>query len=410
MRILSAFMGIAAIGAWCAPCQADSPPTDRFYKWIVGCLEGIKADLPRIGESAERAARLFVEDGYEIAAWGDPAFASEFSGRAGGLMRVLYFKQQEDAVPKTIVLAAPRQDHIESDLRQAAQMNSEERLVVLFARAEILSLAKRLGLRFDYAVDTHAAPHGGLIKNPDGKWVLPTDRIASIAALWAWTGEFVAACTRLGRMPVMWQSLSVPDAEKRAAKYRKLKFHDQTPAPIEPGAAGRDYLTAVLNTLSAVRTTERERIESVSAQAVAATASGRKFYVCGAGHATKYPPAAAHDPGVFIFLSEGQACPDFKPRDFLFLVGYDEHWLDAQLGQVSRECRRLGGKVAWTLSRYGKSRITGVEPGETIIDQHWELGDAVVLLPGYDVRILPSSGIIAEAVMWMVTERVIARR
>ena len=35
----------------------------------------------------------------------------------------------------------------------------------------------------------------------------PVDTVANIIELWTWTGEFVAACIRLGRMPVLYQSL-----------------------------------------------------------------------------------------------------------------------------------------------------------------------------------------------------------
>jgi hypothetical protein len=37
----------------------------------------------------------------------------------------------------------------------------------------------------------------------------PVDTVANIIDLWTWTGEFVAACTRLGHMPVLYQSLYI---------------------------------------------------------------------------------------------------------------------------------------------------------------------------------------------------------
>lgn len=59
-----------------------------YYQWLRSCLRGIRRDVPQITASAESAAARFVSDDYKIGAWGDAAFVSEFTGRAGGLMPV----------------------------------------------------------------------------------------------------------------------------------------------------------------------------------------------------------------------------------------------------------------------------------------------------------------------------------
>ena len=46
--------------------------------------------------------------------------------------------------------------------------------------------------------------------------------------------------------------------------------------------------------------------------------------------------------------------------------------------------------------------IAGLPPDELYIDQRWELGDGQVQLPGYDIKILPPSGVIELAILWMV--------
>jgi len=274
--------------------------------------------------------------------------------------------------------------------------------VVLFAGPAAREAAKSVHAQFDWIIDTHSSEHAGLFRNARGKWVIPTERAASMAAMWAWTGEFVGACTRLGKMPVMWQSLSVPGSEARAAEYRRLRFHEEKPTAIEAGKPGRDYLSEVAAIIRRIHTNERSRIASVAAAAAETVAAGGRFYVCGAGHATHYAPDLLTDPFTFTFIGEGETGPGFERGDVLFLVGYDEHWLEPQLGPVSREGRRKHAKLAWSLSRYGASRVAGVMADETLIDQHWALGDAVVTVPGYDVKILPSSGVVAEAVLWMV--------
>ena len=44
----------------------------------------------------------------------------------------------------------------------------------------------------------------------------------------------------------------------------------------------------------------------------------------------------------------------------------------------------------------------GVRSDELMIDHHWRYGDAVVECPGCDVRILPTSGVMADTSMWTV--------
>ncbi|MGB1271312.1 MAG: hypothetical protein ACPG5T_04495, partial [Endozoicomonas sp.] len=41
-----------------------------------------------------------------------------------------------------------------------------------------------------------------------------------------------------------------------------------------------------------------------------------------------------------------------------------------------------------------------LKPGRVVIDQMWEAGDAVINLPGYDIRIIPISGIIQNTLFW----------
>ena len=76
------------------------------------------------------------------------------------------------------------------------------------------------------------ASRAGLFQNR-----CPLDTVANLAALWACTGEFVAASTRRGRMPVLYQSYGLPGGLDRAKKYQGKKFHDDlTITPIAPGA------------------------------------------------------------------------------------------------------------------------------------------------------------------------------
>ena len=44
----------------------------------------------------------------------------------------------------------------------------------------------------------------------------------------------------------------------------------------------------------------------------------------------------------------------------------------------------------------------GMDPGELFVEQHWPFGDCAVQFPGYDIKIIPPSGVAAEAITGMV--------
>ena len=91
-------------------------------------------------------------------------------------------------------------------------------------------------------------------------------------------------------------------------------------------------------------------------------------------------------------------------------VGYG-HPFD---GLVVRHCathsREAGATLIWSMTDYKPDLIAALPAEEIVINQHWAFGDAVVPLPGYDVKILPTSGVIAEAVVWMVHAEMLRMR
>ena len=83
--------------------------------------------------------------------------------------------------------------------------------------------------------------NAGLYRNQ-----FPVDTVANVVGLWTWTGEFVAACTRLGRMPVLYQSYGLPGGPERGKKYQGKKFHDDlTIKPVPAEVLGQEYLDRI---------------------------------------------------------------------------------------------------------------------------------------------------------------------
>jgi len=376
--------------------------SQMYHAWLKGCLKDIRHDVPSITKSAESAARLYVNDTYEIGAWGDPGFVEEFRGRSGGIMPIRWAVREN--ATKSIVLMTLRDDRLADDLRQAAEFEKQGNAVVVFARKTV---AKELHSSANLSlVDTHAAEHGGLIPSGD-KWLVPTDPPANIAALWAWTGEFIAACTRLGKAPVIWQSMMVPGAMERNNKYLSAMDHatpkgrlfvDECPPPFPPGKAARAYLDGVMKNLNEVFDKEGATIRAVASVALRTHADGGAAYAALTGHSLMHEMGCAHDPGLFKPVTNA----DIKPADFVIGMGYDDILTGKFWDNVAEEIRPTGAKIAWSFTDYRPDAVKSVLPGEMYINQHWSMGDSLVSVPGYDVKILPPSGVIGDAIYWSI--------
>jgi hypothetical protein len=88
--------------------------------------------------------------------------------------------------------------------------------------------------------------------------------------------------------------------------------------------------------------------------------------------------------------------------DFVLCIGFDQMFAGKDWEDFAEKARAAGAQIAWSFTDYKKDQVQGVPPGEIYINQHWARGDAAAEIPNYDIRCLPTSGVIAEAVLWMV--------
>ncbi|MCY3023264.1 MAG: hypothetical protein NTW87_30165 [Planctomycetota bacterium] len=299
-------------------------------------------------------------------------------------------------------------------------------MLVGIGRKALLDKARAAGVALDAALDSHAAPHGGLFPSPPGgegsgragtgpasapdegaTWKIPTDPVASIIVAWTWIGEFTSACTRLGKMPPMYLGFAVPGGVERAKKIGNIKFHEGEPKPTPAGAVGKEYLGAQRKDLDALHTAEMAGISRVAELATQTRQAGKAAYCFVHGHAllghAPYPP---NDPAFFKRANRSWFDQDKNVQltagDFVFCVGFDTVFQGGEWGDFAANARKAGAKLAWSLTTYRAEDIKTIPPDEVLIDQHWAFGDAVATLDGYDVKILPTGGVQAEAVYWMV--------
>ncbi len=96
-----------------------------------------------------------------------------------------------------------------------------------------------------FFLDTHL-PGDTRLRTRDG---VPFGTYAGMSTAmhaWAFMAEVISACTRQGKMPGVWPSLTIPHYEIWEKKYETIRFHDDfTISPIAPGVLGGQYLQAL---------------------------------------------------------------------------------------------------------------------------------------------------------------------
>ena len=205
---------------------ADSQRQAAAQNYLSGFQATIaqtRSNLATLAKSAERAADEFVAGGGFWVAGRQADFIAEACGRAGGLMAVAPLGERVPANRDVILYAVPGSLSPE-DLNIIGQWQEKGATVIKFSSPS--------GLYRDY---------------------FPIDTVANLVELWTWTGEFVAACTRLGKMPVLYQSYGLPGGPERGKKYQGKRFHDDlTVKPIPAGLLGRAYLDQIERMLAKV--------------------------------------------------------------------------------------------------------------------------------------------------------------
>jgi len=412
------FILVSLIFAGCAALPAGSGRrgAEAYFREVNRQLDAVQAELPAIVETAEAAARLYVHgdaacSNYGIESEGDRALMAESAGRSGMIMQHYAWGLGKDW--KGIVLYCLREGKLDDDFARIRELAAGGCKVFVFGSRELLDLAKSAGIPCEGMIAVPAAPGDGFCVQPDGSRVVPTYQTAGIAALITWTGEFVAACTREGKMPVMWQSIRKPAGFARKERWEHTKFHDAglTPPPVKAGVLGSEWIEQTRRRLALLRSRQIDSIILATERAADAIRSGRKTCVISIGHATMCLFGVPHDPGYFEHITgrwsamarDPKNAKDplvLEPGDFVLGVGYDSIFSDYY--DFTGFVRKAGASSAWICATYRPEHVQ-VLPGEILIDAQWEYGDAVVRLPGYDIDILPSSGLLTTAAYMMIS-------
>lgn len=378
---------------------SSETPAAAYLRLIRRSLRGIRRDVPKLTELGEAMAR-------RVLAGGDlfpPAIAQfwprEFGGRAGGLMgiRAPDWKPQSNKDVAYFAVPDPRHWDPRKDERLRQLVESKAELFVI-GRPEDLAAT---GSRRRFAGFTGgAAPEAGSYGLGEVRPLAPLRPFEQLVRGWSAAGEFVGACTRAGRMPTIWMSVWLEGAFVRNASFTPpSNLHEPWPTPmfhaercvppLAPGYAAREFLDFVEGMLATLER-QLDSLARAGRWLAEARQAGRRLWTVAVGHSY---PEILDRPASGYALEWGPSVSDLRkavPRDLgagdvALHLGYSPVDVNDVIGILKR-----GVRFIYT-SPYGRPAALGNRRNLLWFDLPWRPGDACVDVPGYSVRIIPSS-------------------
>lgn len=366
MGLLIAFLG-TAMGAG----EMNLP--DSYVLRVAKAMEACRQDIPAMQPVAETVAQHLAAGGKFWAA-GQPSMVNELTGRAGGFMM----------------------------LKSLGQTTPGEGDVVLFFPGEGIPAPGGSALVVTFG-QCPAAQGGPCFDNHAKKCgISPT--MANAIPGWIFTGEVIAALTRLGKMPVIFESIGAYSGNARITQYKsgEIPFHeDMKVPPVAHGVIGNRFVDIITGMLNRVEREQRGNLDRAGAWAREAKAQHKQLFMYSMGHL--FPDEVGKTIIGTVFRSgvwnAGFRCPkpqdNFNEGDFITLIGY-QHPPDDLL----QKARPAGVRVVYTAVFADRDFVR--DPGVIWIDPMWNWPDACTPLEGYDVPLLAASGIVNGAIAWEI--------
>ena len=367
---------------------------------LLAGVEDLRPRLPVISEAADQVAGHLAAGGRLLLASARPDFTSEGFVRSGGLMLAEEWRPQTRLAPDDTVILGWSGAPPDQELELLRDLRASGALIVGIGPAAWAGADSQLGA--DLFLES-SLPLPEAVTAPFGGEGYPLISLQNLVVLWAFTGEIVATLTRIGRMPAMYQSVLVAGARDRNARFAGSRFHHTHQVlAIPPGQVGGDYLDAIGEILRALIEEEARAIERVGAVCAQVLNDGRVIH---AGMISHFPVHQHGAPGDPLYMRRLGALDGESPSvaelerelqsgDLFFFLGYYR-----RPTQAYRAAHRAGARIVEVIT--GDGADDPPQP-DHVIRPKWPFGDAVTRVPGYDVEILPSSGIVQAAVYWAV--------
>lgn len=361
---------------FCALLFAAQPGS--YLERTAVALERSREDVPAMQAMAEDVAKRICAGG-KLYAGGNPSLISEMSGRAGGLMLTSALGGQAPAASDAVMFFEDA-DHPLPDAVAASGA-----AVVLF------------GAKEDDA-RVHSVP-----ARADANGLSPTLSMAIQG--WLFTAELVSACTRQGKMPVLYETIGLYGGIPRMEQYqgKGIFFHDG-PAPprVLANVLAEEYIKRVSVMLRRCEKECRSNLDRAGQWAGRAITSGAKPMMYSMGHL--FPDeiektAIGADFRTAVWNAGFSYLPapedNSKKGDLVLHIGYQH----PPLPMLSR-AKAVGARAVYVSVLKDRDFPDG--PNTVWIDPMWPWTDACVPIAGYDVPGFAASGVVNAAIAWEI--------
>ncbi|CAN5492459.1 hypothetical protein BH09VER1_BH09VER1_51950 [soil metagenome] len=336
-------------------------------------------DLPALRISARKAAQSLIEQGGGLYLGGNQtSFIDEADGRAGGLAGLKRLNPNIVLRSSDVVLISVASSGSGDTLHQQfAQIESAGATAIVFGPDPA-----------PHRQNSGYFPSAGSDNPPN------LQSVNNVAGLWIWVGEFVSASRRLGKMPCFYESVGIPGGADRNKTIAGQLFHSGFVTPEAATSLGEAYLITLQKALTELRARNDAALHRATSLLRNTHVAGKEASLLAIGHMFPAEFQNAVLP-TWIHPVEGSS-PALE--SLVVFLGYQAFpWDNPTLtGHLRRP--------AIIISSQGPSSDWPEDSDHIYLDPCWDIHDACVSCPGYDIPILPLSGVITCALFWHLME------
>ena len=428
LTVIVAFIGCAQQEKEVAVTE-DVSPAEVYITKVIECFDHTESILSDITKAAEAAAdraikggKIYVTDDETISRtgkeevllvsgggvqypmtedWG--GFVAEACDRAGGLRHIQPVPVNNVVTRKDIVIVGTNDLKPDEQVAQVKALKDQGALIIVFG-----SHASKIRSLGDFLIDNGWETGEIPVVNIGSKTTGPVGVMANVINKWTFTAEYVAALTRKGKMPTLYQSMFIPGAAPRNTKTGNYFFHpDMDISPVAQGVLGKQYVTTVRGYLQKIKANELDLFRQAGKTCAETIKSGNKVVASVIGHFMVAQFRTSSYPDIY------DEYPNQYGRDYLEgKLSNGDTWLHVGYSYTPEHelnlAREVGAKTICVMTP-GPIEIgegTPVAPDKSkidiYIDPYWKHGDAVVEVPGYDTKIIPPSGVVMITAYWMI--------
>lgn len=361
-------MNLVPLTLLAAASLTAATAVDEHVQRAEALVASHRASVNRFAAAATASGKALFSGGSFYLCCGESAWTDEAYSRAGGPMALGRVKSITEVKAKDVVWLSYTSTTYEAAAAMAAHAPPGAIVVAFGPKPATGDPA------FPFWVDSLTAPAD------DDSLTL----MGNVLSLWSMIGEVAAETARGGKTMVFWESVWVPGANARNPHYANTMFHHGPPKMerIKAGTLSAAYLDYVSAMLKAIAEQEMPKILDIAKTVNERAAAGTPATLVAMSHLI---PAVAKGGSPKLKLAAD--ANGVNSNGYLVYLGY--YGVDLEMW---RNVRLAGTNAAWIVSPIARQTDFSTY-GDTVVSQHWDFGDGAVAAPGYDVPILPPSGL-----------------